>query len=110
MQTTVIVTAIAIGFAAPAWTDDYQHDDVDEAPRAEVIERDADGHATRIRVDGFEVDVCREGQQDNCINPREAGLDFGGVPIDYWPGRPASEIEGDLPPEKAASEETGGEG
>ncbi len=41
--------------------------------------------------------MCTEDNQDSCINPRAAGLDFGGVPIDYWPGRPASEIDEPLP-------------
>lgn len=68
-----------------------------QATRAEVVERDADGRATKIRVEGRVYDVCDENSTDGCINPREAGLDFGGVPIDYWPGRPASEIDGPLP-------------
>jgi hypothetical protein len=67
------------------------------APVAEVLERDESGKATRIRVQGFEYAVCGEGQTDGCINPREAGLDFGGVPIDYWPGQPASRVEEPLP-------------
>lgn len=71
----------------------------ESGPIAEVLKRDENGRATRIRVEGFEYDVCGEGQQDGCINPREAGLDFGGVPIDYWPGQPASEIDAPLPAE-----------
>lgn len=76
----------------------------EENPIAVVLKRDDDGRATRIRVGEFEYDVCREGRQDGCINPREAGLDFGGVPIDYWPGQEASDIEGGLPPERPADE------
>ena len=60
-------------------------------PKAEVIERNEKGQATRIRVDGQVYEVCRDGKTDGCINPRDAGLDFGSVPLDHWPGRPASE-------------------
>lgn len=39
-----------------------------------------------------EYPICEEGVTDGCINPREAGRDFGNVPLDYWPGKPASEL------------------
>ncbi|HEY6814574.1 MAG TPA: hypothetical protein VI168_03445 [Croceibacterium sp.] len=60
-------------------------------PKAEVIERNEKGQATKIRVDGQVYEVCLDGKTDGCINPRDAGLDFGSVPLDHWPGRPASE-------------------
>jgi hypothetical protein len=60
-------------------------------PKAEVVERDANGRATKISIEGRVHEVCREGRSDGCINPRDAGLDFGNVPLDHWPGRPASE-------------------
>ena len=60
-------------------------------PKAGVIERNDKGQATRIRVDGQVYEVCRDGKTDGCINPRDAGLDFGNVPLDHWPGKPASE-------------------
>ena len=62
-------------------------------PKAEVVERDAQGRATKISIDGKVYEVCREGKADGCINPRDAGLDFGNVPLDHWPGRPASEAK-----------------
>ncbi|GGD95853.1 hypothetical protein GCM10011515_14710 [Tsuneonella deserti] len=40
---------------------------------------------------------CKGDMQDHCINPREAGLKYGNVPLKYWPGRPASEIPGKKP-------------
>ncbi len=46
--------------------------------------------------------VCKAGQTDSCINPQDAGFDWGGKEIDYWPGKPASEIEGKLPENKPA--------
>ncbi|WAT18058.1 hypothetical protein OZN62_00335 [Aurantiacibacter sp. MUD11] len=103
MKTPALAAAIAFtAMATPALADHHQEgepqaQDEEEAPLAEVLKRDENGRATLIRVEGQEYVVCGEGQQDGCINPREAGLDFGGVPIDYWPGRPASEIDEPLP-------------
>lgn len=107
MKFAIALPVIALCIGTPVLADNHEGE---EKPQAEVIERDEDGRATRVRVNGYEVDVCREGQQDDCINPREAGLDFGGVPIDYWPGRPASEIEDGLPPEAPAQETEDSEG
>ena len=50
-----------------------------------------------------EYPPCRGDMQDNCINPREAGLNYGNRPLDYWPGRPASEIDGPLPANRSGS-------
>lgn len=43
--------------------------------------------------------ICNKGQTDNCINAWEAGKRGPGVsrPLDYWPGRPASEMPGKKP-------------
>ncbi len=60
-------------------------------PHANVIERDAHGRATRVMVDGAAYAVCSASVTDSCINPRQAGLNFGNVPLDHWPGHPASE-------------------
>lgn len=59
---------------------------------ATVVQRDAAGHAVRVAVDGTEYAVCRGEMQDDCINPRQAGLHFGNEPLDHWPGRPASDM------------------
>ena len=48
--------------------------------------------------------ICEEGMTDGCINEYEA-RGTGNRPINYWPGRPASEIDEPLPvdrPEPAA--------
>ncbi len=39
-----------------------------------------------------EYPLCTDGRTDNCINPREAGKNYGNVPLDYWPGEPASQM------------------
>jgi hypothetical protein len=46
-----------------------------------------------------ELPVCTSDAQDNCINAWEAGKRGPGVnrPLEYWPGRPASEIDEPLP-------------
>lgn len=43
---------------------------------------------------GKEYPPCRGEMQDSCINPREAGLNYGNRPLNYWPGQPASEMKG----------------
>jgi hypothetical protein len=54
---------------------------------ATVVARDANGRATKVSVDGTEYAVCTASVKDACINPREAGLNFGNVPLDHWPGQ-----------------------
>jgi hypothetical protein len=44
-----------------------------------------------------EYPPCKGDVQDSCINPREAGLNYGNRPLNYWPGKPASEIPGKKP-------------
>lgn len=40
-----------------------------------------------------EYPPCRGEMQDSCVNPREAGLNYGNRPLNYWPGQPASEMK-----------------
>src|SRR5690606_22712694 len=47
-----------------------------------------------------EYPVCSAEVQDGCVNPREAGKNYGNVPLEYWPGKPASEIDEPLPAKK----------
>ena len=70
---------------------------VEEKPKAEIVAWDADGKPDRVRIDGYEYKLCKGGQTDSCINPQDAGFDWGGREISYWPGRPASEIDEPLP-------------
>lgn len=37
--------------------------------------------------------ICSATVKDSCINPREAGKNYGNRPLDYWPGKPASEMD-----------------
>ncbi|MGZ3196565.1 MAG: hypothetical protein ACXWI1_05525 [Croceibacterium sp.] len=84
MRALVVIAAVAFGMASPSLADEPK-------PMAEIVERDASGHATKVRIDGKVYDVCTKDKTDVCINPREGGLDFGTQPLDHWPGKPASE-------------------
>ena len=43
-----------------------------------------------------DLPICKKDEQTNCINSWEANK-TGNRPINYWPGRPASEIKEPLP-------------
>ena len=84
-----VAFGLSLALAAPACADDQMADDAGK-PTAEVVERDEAGHATKVKVGEWVYPVCTEEMSDGCINPRAAGLDFGSVPLDHWPGAPAS--------------------
>jgi hypothetical protein len=94
MPRLLTCTALTALLAVPAAAQDAPQD---EKPKAEIISWDADGKPDRVRVDGHEYKLCKGGQTDSCINPQDAGFDWGGREIRYWPGRPASEIDEPLP-------------
>ncbi|MDP9057661.1 MAG: hypothetical protein M3N34_10140 [Pseudomonadota bacterium] len=37
-----------------------------------------------VTLDGKDYKVCKEGMMDDCVNPRQAGLNFGHVPLDHY--------------------------
>lgn len=74
--------------AAPAAADDHGT----KAKSPEVVETNQRGQATKVRIEGKVYDVCMKEDQDGCINPRAAGLKWGDRPLDYWPGKPASDM------------------
>lgn len=39
---------------------------------------------------GKDYPLCSATRQDSCVNPREAGMNYGNRPLAYWPGEPAS--------------------
>jgi hypothetical protein len=49
---------------------------------------------TPAATGGDSYPPCKGAVQDHCVNPREAGLNYGNRPLNRWPGRPASEIPG----------------
>ena len=38
------------------------------------------GHPANVTIDGKDYKVCAGAVQDDCINPRQAGLNYGDVP------------------------------
>ena len=60
--------------------------------KATVVQKGANGRAQTVMLNGKEYKVCGGEVTDGCINPREAGLNFGNRALDYWPGKPASEM------------------
>ena len=88
------IITLAMLAAAPLAAQDAP---AEPKPKAEIIAWDADGKPDRVRIDGYEYKLCKGGQTDSCINPQDAGFDWGGREISYWPGRPASEIDEPLP-------------
>ncbi len=61
-------------------------------PKATVVNKGPQGRAQTVMLNGKEYQVCGGDVTDNCINPREAGLNFGNRALDHWPGKPASEM------------------
>ena len=95
MKTLIALSsATAFCFAAAVTTtaaaDD--HTETMEEDRPVVVTTNDRGQATQVRINGEVIDVCMSEEQDDCINPRAAGLNFGDRPLDYWPGKPASEM------------------
>lgn len=74
--------SLAIATAGTAAAQDKAY----QAKSPEVVERNAQGKATKVKVGETVYDVCMSATQDNCINPRAAGLNWGDRPLSYWPG------------------------
>ena len=55
------------------------------------VEAQGDASTQAIGAPPATYPLCRGNIQDECINPREAGKNFGNRPLKYWPGKPASE-------------------
>jgi len=73
-----------LALAAPAIVEERK-------PEAEIVKRGPDGRAEIVRIEGRDYPVCKDDQKDGCINPRDAGLDWGNREIDHWPGKPRGE-------------------
>lgn len=83
--TFAITAAALVSLSAAAHADHHM------MPKPEIVEKDAKGRPTVVKIDGQDYKVCTADGQDGCINPREAGLKWGNTPLNYWPGKPASE-------------------
>jgi hypothetical protein len=97
MKTVNLLLVISMATLASAVPLAAQAQSTDQSGRqqAEIIQRGPDGRASVVRIGGRDYPVCTGAQQDGCIEPRTAGLKWGDRPLSYWPGKPASEINGD---------------
>ena len=90
----ILSAAAAASMALTGIAHASQNDMADGAkmdPKATVVNKGANGRAQTVMLNGKEYTVCGGDVTDGCINPREAGLNFGNRALDYWPGKPASE-------------------
>lgn len=91
-----VAFAGAFGVAAPVLADGHNNTTMNDgettAQSPEIVERNNQGKATKVRINGTVYEVCMNQEQDSCINPRAAGLNWGNRPLDYWPGQPASSM------------------
>lgn len=90
MKTLIAATALVCLAATPALADHHMAKPHMTSTGWTVVETDAKGKATKVSKDGMTYAVCTSDNSDNCINPREAGLKWGNVPLTRWPGKPAS--------------------
>lgn len=89
ISTAILVAATPVAAQTPSTNQTGRQ-------QAEIIQRGPDGRASVVRIDGRDYPVCTSGvQQDGCIEPRTAGLKWGDHPLSDWPGKPASQIDGD---------------
>ncbi|MEE4207588.1 MAG: hypothetical protein V2I39_14935 [Erythrobacter sp.] len=79
--------ALSTGLAMPASAQDYQQPQSPDwkAQTPEIVERNAQGKATKVRVEGEVYEVCMRESQDSCIQPRAAGLNWGDYPAMDFP-------------------------
>lgn len=84
MKKLVAVAVMAsLGIAVPALA-------AGQGGKPQVTERDAKGRPTKVMIDGKEYTLCTSDNSDGCINPREAGFNWGNHTAKSWPGRPIS--------------------
>lgn len=97
LKAALAVAALAVAAAAaPVQAQDAPAPAAPTA-RAEapvVVERAPNGRPTSVRIGGTVYKVCMTENEDSCIQPRAAGLNWGNHPLQRWPGRPASEMNG----------------
>lgn len=78
---TLPLAGAALALGTPVSADHHGY----KAKSPEVVERNEQGKATKVKVGDRVYPVCMSEQQDSCINPRAAGLNWGDKPLPYWP-------------------------
>lgn len=93
MHVTKLYAAVAVGlFATSAAFADHHEEMAEESEMTEDAAMPADDGMKQVGKVMTKYPVCKGAVQDGCINPREAGLNWGNRPLDHWPGKPASEM------------------
>lgn len=112
MKTLFIAGAAALTIATPALADHHMGGDGEATASTAKTAAHSDIQAPRFVAGEVkqttpaadhakgQYPVCKGAVKDGCINPRAAGKDWGNVPLDYWPGKPASQIDHPLPAKK----------
>ncbi|MDC0886936.1 hypothetical protein OAS19_04015 [Altererythrobacter sp.] len=79
----------ALSFTAAAATAQLPAEEAAPA-KAEIVERNAQGKATKVKIGDDIIPVCMNYEMtDGCINPREAGLNWGNFPANTFKDKPA---------------------
>lgn len=63
------------------------------ASTAGTMNASANASARAAPMAAKDYPICSKTIQDSCIQPREAGKNYGNRPLDYWPGQPASSMK-----------------
>lgn len=82
----ILPLAATTALAMPMGSTALAANDGIKAQSPEIVKRGPDGRAQIVKVGGKEYQVCVNDRQDDCIQPRAAGLDWGDRPLRYWPG------------------------
>ncbi len=84
MKKLLIGAALAtLVIAAPAQAHKMHHG---HGHHGHMAHHAGGGHPATVKIDGVDVPVCTAKGQDKCVNPREAGLNFGNrAARDYRP-------------------------
>jgi len=78
----IFLAAIALSvITTPSMAQDRR----DDGQTVKVLERDERGRATKVEVGGQVYSVCMNENQDSCIQPRQAGLNWGPRPASRFP-------------------------
>ncbi len=93
MHITKFYAAVALGLFATGTAFADHHEEMAEETEMTGDTAMPDGDAMhQVGNVMTKYPVCKGEVQDGCINPREAGLNWGNRPLDHWPGKPASEM------------------
>lgn len=87
MKTLTLLAGLSVAMTAPAMAaTGWHHANLrDDGQRVIVLDRNKLGRASEVKIGGSDYAVCMGKTQDECVNPRQAGLGFGDIPLGYFP-------------------------